>query len=178
MQNLRELVEADKRISAFPGWSEPEDETGYSYFNAPLEIGGVTEVGFVLHGGCYPSRPQSEVSFEMRVGRTVGRKKIPLERLDWRAATGHTNPLRRDSPLSGRRVGPTHLHAFEPNWSETEGRMRYGALRMAQNIEEELPDFVACRAYVGKRFRISNIELVSEPNWVYDLLQWGLENDG
>jgi hypothetical protein len=45
--NLRELVYSKKRISAFPGWVEPEAETGYAWFDAPLEIEGVTEVGFV-----------------------------------------------------------------------------------------------------------------------------------
>ena len=64
--NLRELVYSDKRISTFPGWVEPEAETGYAWFDAPLEIEGVTEVAFVLHGGCYPQRPNCCITFELR----------------------------------------------------------------------------------------------------------------
>ena len=47
------LLLPDKRLSVFEGWSQPEPDTWYSWFNAPIEIDGITSrPGFVLHGGC------------------------------------------------------------------------------------------------------------------------------
>lgn len=177
--NLRELVYSKKRISAFPGWVEPEAETGYAWFDAPLEIEGVTEVGFVLHGGCYPQRPNCCLTFELRIGRKPGRKRIPLQRLDWRSFSGgHTNPVRKGWPLSGKRTAPTHLHSFDLNWSETQpDRMVWDELKFAEDVPEQLPDFASVRSYVGNRFGINGVELVVEPVWVYDLFYWG-GNDG
>ncbi len=76
-------------------------------------------------------------------------------------------------PLSGKRLGPTHIHAFELNWSDTEQRMRESPLRFARDVEEELADFASLRKFIGNRFKINNIEIVTEPVWDYDLFQWG-----
>jgi hypothetical protein len=40
MNPLQSLAQDEKTISYFPGWSEPEDETDYIWFDAPIEIGG------------------------------------------------------------------------------------------------------------------------------------------
>lgn len=150
MSPLPQLVAADKAISYFPGWSEPEPETGYIWFDAPLEVGGVVERAFQLHGGCDVNYPDRHVVFELRVGKSPGRKRIPLMRVEWRSLQGgHTNPRRRGNPLSGLTVSDTHFHPFEPNWSETEGRMRRGNLRMAAEIAEDLQAFEDVRAFAG-----------------------------
>jgi hypothetical protein len=168
--DLQDLFHSPKLISAFPGWASPEVETGYSWFDAPLEIDGVTEVGFVLHGGCYPSQPSCNVVLELRIARIPGRKRIPLARFEWRSLDGgHTNPVRKGLPHSGKRVAATHLHPFQLNYSTTEGRMKLGALRIAVDVEPEPADFNACLAFVGNDFRINNMNLVAEPNWRYDL---------
>jgi len=69
MGPLPVLVESWKAISFFPGWSKPEQETGYCWFDAPLEIEGVTQHGFVLHGGCYADKPECNLTFELRINR-------------------------------------------------------------------------------------------------------------
>jgi hypothetical protein len=174
MTSLSDLYYAPKLLSVFPGWATPETETGYSWFNAPLEVDGVTQVGFVLHSGCYPSRPNRNLVFELRLARVPGRKTIPMARFEWRSDdSGHTNPLRKGSPHSGKRVGATHLHPFSLNYSETEGRMRHGGLRLAVDVTPEPADFAGCLTYIGKEFRINNMALVAEPNWVYDLFSGG-----
>lgn len=170
MEPFPTIVEAHKDISAFPGWSNPEPETGYVWFDAPLEIGGVVEHGVILHGGCLSEYPDCNISFELRVSRVPGRKCIPLMRLDWRSLQGgHLNPRRGNSEWSGRRVSDTHLHAFELNWLPEEGRMRGGKDRLAMDIPEELRTFDDVLHYVGSCFRINNIGVVSVPPWEYDL---------
>lgn len=170
MANHSALIVPLKAISVFPGWSNPEPETDYSWFDAPLEIGGVTEPGFVLHGGCYIGQPERHVTLELRISKTPGRRMRPLERIDWRSLSGgHTNPTRRGAPMSGRRVSDTHLHAFDLNFLSSEGRMRAYDLPYATEIEEDLDSFESLRRFAGIRFRINNITLVSPPPWEYKL---------
>ncbi|WP_156484713.1 hypothetical protein [Martelella sp. AD-3] len=164
---------AEKQIGYFPGWSAPEPETDYIWFNAPIEIGGVTETGLVLHGGCYANRPDSNVSLELRISKIGGRRCIPIERLDWRAMEGHSNRRKPKSAWSGKRVSETHLHDFYLNWSENEQRMRLGGLTVAREINEDVSDFLRLRDYFGKRLKINNIEVISEPEWVYDFFNGG-----
>lgn len=171
MLTLDAIFGSQKAISVFAGWSPPEPETGYSWFDAPLEIGGVTEAGLFLHAGCYWNRPEIHVSFELRIGKTATTPHLPLERLDWRSLQGgHTNRRIGSSEWAGRRVSSTHLHAFELNWVASEGRMRRSALPLAMEIPEQLQSFEDLRTFVGIRFRISNINLVTRPKWEHILL--------
>jgi hypothetical protein len=170
MHPLQALAEAEKLISVFPGWSDAEPETDYMWFDAPLEIGGVTEPGFVLHGGCLRYQPERHVVFEVRVSRTLGRRCVPLMRICWRSLKGgHTNPRREGAEFCGVRLGSTHFHTFDQNWHAEGGRMRAGNLRMAWPIEQEPQSFTELRELVGKRFRINNIDVVTVPNWEYRL---------
>ena len=170
MGNPSALIVPLKSISVFPGWSEPEPQTGYSWFDAPLEIGGVTEPGFMLHGGCYIGQPDCHVTLELRLSKTPGRKMRPLERIDWRSLNGgHSNPYRRGVAVSGQRVSATHLHAFDLNFLPLEGRMRHADLPYAVEIEEDLDSFESLRRYAGIRFKINNITVVSTPSWEYKL---------
>lgn len=168
MQVLPSLILSEKTIAIFPGWSKPEPETGYCWFDVPLDIGGVTEPGFVLHGGCFISKPDQHVTLEVRIGRGHAKHCIPLARVDWRSLQdGHTNPRRRGAPHSGKRLPNTHFHAFELNYSAEVGHMKSGNLKMAEPISEDLQTFEQVRDFAGKRFRINNIDIVSKPEWEY-----------
>lgn len=177
MATLKEIFDADKEIGFFPGWSKPESETDYVWFDAPLEIGGVAETGLVLHAGCYAHRPNVNVSLELRISSQPGRRCIPLERLDWRSLEGgHSNGRKRCRQLSGPRVADTHLHRFELNWLEGYERMQSGNLPCAQNIEMQLQTFEEVRDFAGNRLRINNISVVDEPPWVYDFFTGDYQN--
>ena len=170
------LIVPLKSITNFPGWTDPEPETGYVRFSAPLDIAGITEPGFILYGGCYISRPDVHVTLELRLTKSLSRRMRPLERIDWRSLSGgHTNATRKGLPpnVSGRRVSFTHLHAFELNYLESEGRMRAHDLPYASEIDEDLDTFESLMRYAGKRFRINNIHVVSPPSWEYNLLDGG-----
>jgi hypothetical protein len=39
-----------------------------------------------------------------------------------------------------------------------------------QQIDDDLQTFEQVRSFVGKHFRINNIEIVTPPEWEYDLL--------
>lgn len=174
MASVKDIYLAEKQIGFFPGWSKAEAETEYIWFDAPIEIGGVTETGLVLHGGCFANRPDCNVSLELRIAKSPGRHCIPIERLDWRSLEGgHSNRRKPKSDWSGKRVSETHLHDFWLNWSEAEQRMRMGGLDVAREIEEDIQDFAAVRSYLGNRLRIKNIDVVSEPEWVYDFFSGG-----
>lgn len=170
MASIKQLFLSEKRIGAFPGWTRVERETRYVWFDAHLAIDGITETGLLLHGGCYANRPEANVTFELRLARTPGRNSLPIERLDWRSLEGgHSNPRRPRSEWSGKRVSNTHLHDFWLNWSETEQRMRSGGLSTAREVEIPLECYTDILTYIGQRLRISDISIVSEPPWLYDL---------
>jgi hypothetical protein len=171
------LVAATKMIAQFPGWSEPEPETGYCWFNAPLMIEGVVEQGFVLHGGHLKHVHDANVSFELRAIKPGSKRAVPLARIDWKAVRGgHTNPKRKGIAGSGKRVGPSHHHSFDLNWVASENRMRLGNLPMAEDIDQGIQTFESLLATVGNLFRINNIAVVSPPKWEYDLFDNGDQN--
>jgi len=167
-----ELVAARKEIVSFPGWQEPEPETGGVWFMAPLAIAGVIQEAFYLHGLCLKYVPDRNVSFEIKV-HTV-KSKIALARYEWRSLReGHTNSRRQGSPVSGQRVTPTHYHSFDLNWLEAKGRLRSGNLPQAESVEREPERFESLRDEVGKLFRINNMNVVLPPPWEYNMFENG-----
>ncbi|MDP7184823.1 MAG: hypothetical protein QGI08_03790 [Paracoccaceae bacterium] len=40
---------------------------------------------------------------------------------------------------------------------------------MAQEVDPEPTDFEAVKEFVGNRLKINNMDIVSEPEWRYDL---------
>ncbi len=170
MGPLADIWESEKEISYFPDWSNPEEETGYVWFDAPLDIGGVTEVGLYLHGGAIVDAPDCNVTFELGIRIPKSKRRVPMARIDWRSLKGgHNNPNHGSSEWRGERVPETHFHDFELNYLPKERRMRKGNLRMARPISEQLQSFESLRDYAGKEFRIKNIGIVNPPEWVYDL---------
>lgn len=166
---------SQKQIALFPGWSAAEAETGYSWFDASLEINGVVEAGIVLHGGCYRHRPDCNVTLEIRVGRQPGRPCVPLARVCWRSLKGgHTVQRRWNTEWAGQPVPETHYHEFALNWREDRQRMKGDNLPVARPIETPLENYEALRSYAGKVLRISNIDVVGPPPWGYDLFAGGL----
>lgn len=60
------------------------------------------------------------------------------------------------------------------NWLEDHGRMKSGGLICAREIEEKVSTFEEVREFSGNRFKINNIDVVSEPPWVYDFFTEGM----
>jgi len=168
------LFNAKKALARFPGWSEPEPETDYIWFNAPIEIAGVVETSFVLHGGCIRTVPDRNVTFELRCSAPSKKRTMPIARIEWRSLQGgHSNRRRKGSAASGKRVSETHHHSFDLNWIESERRMRSGNLPQAEEIDQEIQSFESLLDCVGKLFRINNMRIVTCPPWAYDLFNNG-----
>jgi hypothetical protein len=170
MHPLQALAEAEKSVAHFPGWPTPDEEDGYSYFQAPLAINGVAQAGLFLCGGTYLGFPDRHVTFEIIALTHDGYRRTKLMRIDWRSLRGgHTNQRKYRCPDCLRRTSDTHFHAFDINWLQDQGRMRGIKLPCARDIPEELKSFEELRACVGKHFRINNIDVVKVPDWEYRL---------
>lgn len=169
MSDFTFLFESEKSLLLEPKWAKPHREDGCTWFNAPLEIDDDVVPGLVLHASAMISEPQRHVSFELRLEKTPGRKKTPISRFDWRAIGGHSNKrFCSDRRWRGERVDDTHYHDFWLNYSKADGKLRK-ELPCARNIDEEVNDFNDVLEFVGKSFRIKNIEVVPEPTWRYDM---------
>lgn len=163
------FMQSQKTLSTCPTWAEPHKADGCTWFNTPLEIDGDIVPRLVLHGEATLSEPDRHVSFELRLEKAPGRRKVPITRLDWRSLDGHSN--RRfcaDRRWSGVRVDDTHYHDFWLNYSEQDGRLRPN-LPCARNLQQELSDFNEVLAFVGESFGINNIDVVPRPHWRYDM---------
>lgn len=171
MHTFPQLIQATKSLVASPAWSVPEPDTKYVHFDAPLEINNVTELGLFLHGGAIKFAPDRNVVFEICLRDSKSRRRIPLERIEWRSLQGgHRNPRQRGPRgLRDHYCSASHYHEFDLNWVEAERRMRSGNLPIARDINPEPQSFEDLRAFVGKQFNINNIELVAPPEWEYDL---------
>ena len=141
------------------------------WFNAPLEIDGVSEPGLVLHGGCYADAADMNVVFELDYAHVDSRRKTPLIRLEWRCLSGgHSNPRKCPNSRTVPRTDSTHIHPFELNWLAHLERMRGRNLPCAENVDKPLNSFQELLEYTGNRFKINNIDVVKTPDWEYKLL--------
>lgn len=169
MVDLPGLARSQKRIVRFPGWSPPEDETGYLAFSAPLVIGDIVEEGFNLEGGCFRQNRDVNVCFELVLGKSPTRKRTPIERIEWRSLKGGHSNKRNKPPGLVRRTGADHIHRFDLNYLKTEMRMRGDNLPLADNFSEVVESFEGLLQYAGRTFNISNIDVVKRPDWDYGL---------
>lgn len=167
---LSALANEGKLIARFPGWQRSGPERVALWFNADLEIGGVVEAGFTLHGEARIDLPDQNVGLELVYQIPGSKRRFSIARLDWRSIKGgHSNNRRPEGMGLKRRVGPTHFHRFELNYVASAGRMRAGDLPYAEEIAAELQGFESARFYAGKLLGISNIDLVTPPPWEYVL---------
>lgn len=165
---FEEFYLAEKSISGFSGWSRSETNPHYLWFNCPISINGAVIQGFEFHGGCFENLPDKSVSFDLRFSRASDSNYTPLERFDWRPRDGgHSNKRKRPKGLPARIIG-SHIHSFELNYISDEDSMRK-PLILAEEYNPEAGNFIELREDVGKRFNISNVSLVTEPEWSFSL---------
>lgn len=165
------LAIEQKQIATFPGWQRAGLEKAALWFDAPLEIGGVTERAFTLHGEARLDLADQNVGLELVYTIPNTRRRFSLARVDWRSIKGgHSNKRRKGWPLRGKRLPETHFHPFDLNYNATTKKMRTGDLPVAVEIVGELQTFESYRAMAGFLLRISNIDLVERPPWEYRLI--------
>jgi hypothetical protein len=89
----------------------------------------------------------------------------PLARAEWRPTSVHTNKAVGPPELQMLRISETHIHEFDLNWLPDKDRMREGNLPVARPIRPDLQSFEDFLVFVGKAFRISEIQKVERPSW-------------
>ena len=157
------LVEEEKQIIGFAGWSDPDPSDRAISFLVPLDVGGVTVEGLYLRARTNEQSLDRDVLFQLELAPSGSRTRIPLIRAEWRPrAPQHKNP--DQSIISG-----SHLHPFAANWLEQEQRMRAGNLPYAVEIPPDINDFPKLLDFTGKKFRISNMASVPVPPWTMTL---------
>ena len=161
--DVQTALHATKKISITPNWVEGDDDR--LWISVPLEIEGVTLQGLNLRARVFKNRPDEDVLFQLEYEHDVKRKDKAIERIDWLPSHVHDN--KGNGPPEHRFVRQTssHYHRFELNWLPIENRLKSDNLPIAVPLGEEVKDFSALLAFVGKNFRIANIELIEQPGW-------------
>ena len=88
-----------------------------------------------------------------------------LGRVEWRPIKPHDNNGLGPNEHRFRKIIGTHKHPFDLNWRDAAKQLRRGNLPIAIPIELEINDFYTLLDFVGKEFRINNIEKVPSPGW-------------
>jgi len=160
--DLRGLFESQKELAVKPHWVA----TDSTWFNlaAPLDIGGATVEGLELRAGAVQSLPDRAVRFHLQYHPARGPCN-PLCRVEWRPLSPHTNPNKGPKSLQLRKIKGTHVHGFEMNFLDAEGRMLSGNLPIAEIINPEPNSFQELLAVVGKRLRINDMDQIEPPPW-------------
>lgn len=160
--DLRELFEAQKDLAVKPQWVA----TDSAWFNldAALDVDGVTVEGLELRGGAGQALPDRAVRFQLQYHPARG-PCVPLCRVEWRPLAPHTNPNKGPEHLRLLKVDGTHIHGFENNYLEGEGRMISGNLPLAEVLNPDPKSFQELLDVAGKLLRINGMEQIEPPPW-------------
>ena len=160
------LMNMDKAISGMPRWSKPEGADKSIKLSAPIEVEESTLQGFFLKGRARIDTPDADISFTMTyLPPGTKRDGVTLDRIDWRPKTPHEN-TDDNAPdhLYLLEIDGTHRHSFELNWRPKIGTpLKW--MPVAEPIVPDYQSFAEILEGVQNLFRISNIELIPEPDW-------------
>lgn len=161
--DLSVLNAFEKSFPSRPVWRVRDDE--WFQLTSPLDVDGVTVEGLRFTASAMRLRPDESVSFclEYYPGKRDGRGGC-FARVEWRALGEHYNKASAPNGLRLARITGTHVHPFTVNWSANSGGVRRGELPIAEEVRPE-PTYEQVVAFVGREFRISNIDWVGAPDW-------------
>jgi hypothetical protein len=162
LADLMHIFSSEKALSFAPAWILRDRH--YLSLSCPLEIDGVTIQGLELRAGARASLPDEAVRFQLQ-HQPAGGKIQHLARIEWRPISIHNNKGLGPLELRNTIIKGCHHHEFGLNFLEASKAMRRGDLKVAVPIEETLADFATLLAFVGKKFRIVNMELIVMPPW-------------
>jgi hypothetical protein len=165
---LPSLMAATKTLASTPNWLEFGDQFN---FVVPLDVDGVTQVGFRLRGKCSRDYLDQNVTFQVEYQFMGIAKLVPVTRIDWRPINPHNH--RNVGPMEWR-LRPfhlSHIHLFQENYDWMVGN----GLPLADNVKENLPiavpleydpaDIPALLALMGQRFNIDGVVTIPAPPW-------------
>ena len=163
LADLRLLFDSDKQFSAPVSWKARDDS--WMSLVSPLEINGVTIEGLRFRGTARRDRPDEQVTFQLEYFSPTGKPKGgPFSRVDWNPLRPHTNKMVGPVEYQNMLQNGSHNHEFRLNWEHNESYVREGVLPISIPISPDL-NYNEIVAFVGKEFRISNINWLPIPEW-------------
>ncbi len=161
--DLSILYAASKTVSASAKWKFRDSE--WMVLVVPLDIDGVTVEGLSFRATAMRKRPDEAVTFQLEYAPPLGRAKGgPFARVDWKPLRPHNN--KKIGPAEFHDIPQTgsHHHDFWLNWRHSEQAVRKGSVDISIPIVPEM-SFEEIVAFVGKEFRILNINSLPKPEW-------------
>lgn len=161
--DLSILYAASKTVSASAKWKFRDSE--WMQLIAPLDIDGVTVEGLSFRATAMRKRPDEAVSFQLEYSaQSPNSKSLPFARVEWKPLRPHRNKKIGPVELHNIPQAGSHNHDFWLNWRHSEKAVRKGLLDISIPILPEM-SFEEIVAFVGKEFRILNINLLPKPEW-------------
>lgn len=160
--DLPRLAKCEKTIPIRPRWVEADSKR--FTLVASLEVDGESIEGLGLRANALITIPDRAVCFQLELHPARG-PCVPLARVEWRPLRPHTNPKKGPSELQLLRLTGSHVHEFDLNWLEKQGRMRTGNLPVARPVVEDPTNFDSLLVLVQKEFRINSLKAVQPPPW-------------
>lgn len=158
------LAAADKAFGADPRWFYDASGAERFVLNVPLTIDYVTEEGFYFEGNCITALPDRAVTFVMTY-KPSGGLHGPVARFDWEPLHTHENRGLVKGEWRYKRFCATHLHSYEMNQHLGWERMVRENLPIALPVSESMKTFREMLSYLGRIWRIRDIQRIPEPEW-------------
>lgn len=161
--DLSILYAANKSFPSALNWQFRDND--WMAFVSPLDVDGVTIEGFRFRATANRMRPDEHVTFQLEY---LPPRRHPkggaIARVDWKPLTAHNNKMVGPDQYKNVIQRCTHHHEFWLNWQHSEKSVWKGNLEISVPVEPE-QSFEEIVAFVGKEFKISNIEWLPTPPW-------------
>ena len=163
--DVERLYVGEKGLAMQPGWHYSNAHEDRWELSVPLEIDYVTEEGFYLESQCVRSLPDANVSTSL-IYKPAGGLHGPICRLDWLPTAPHSNQGRINGSWQWKKMSGTHLHGYELNKHLGWAKMAKDNLPIALPVDDPLTGFRDMLTYVGKIWKIRDIQRIPEPEWM------------
>jgi hypothetical protein len=168
-EEIDRLYAGSKTFAVPPSWHFEGESRNRLEMRVPLSIDYVTEEGLFLYGSCYPHVKDGGVTFVLLYHPAQGLAG-PIVRFCWNPLHDHKNFGGHKGEWAWKPIVTTHLHGFELNRKYGWDGMVRKNLPIALPVDEELSDFRDMLEYVGKIFKIADIQRVPVPEWQQTLI--------
>ena len=166
-QHLENVLNHAKVLARIPpSWNQyPYKNTVKLEILFALDRNGVTEAGMALRLTALADLPDCGVMAQLEY-EPPGRKRTPVQRLDWRPLHNHNNNGHGPNTLKFFLQTGTHLHDFQENKKLGERAFQPNDnLPVAIPQDPEPASFDDLLAFLRDRFNITNAKEVPTPPW-------------
>jgi hypothetical protein len=131
----------------------------------PIDINGVTIEGLIFRATAMRTRPDENVTFQLEYTPPFGKTKGgAFARVEWKPLRPHNNKMIGPAEYQNLPQSGTHNHDFFLNWDHSKSGVAKGLLPISTPVKPDLL-YDEIVAFVGKEFKISNINSLPKPEW-------------